>query len=48
MREPSLSKLRSFMVLWAFFEGAHVITVLDFPGDSIPYHSTSVLKRKSS
>ena len=47
-REPSLSKLKSLMVLCiclrCFFEGVDVITVLDFAGDSIPYHSTSVLK----
>ena len=35
-------------LLKAFFEGVDVITVLDFPGNRIPYHSTSALKRKSS
>ena len=35
-------------LLKAFFEGVNVITVLDFARDSIPYHSTSVLKSKCS
>ena len=35
-------------LLKVFFEGVDVITVLDFAGNSIPYHSTSVLKRNSS
>ena len=30
-------------LLKVFFEGVDVIAVLDFAGDNIPYHGTSVL-----